>query len=184
MLLRLTLLLTLSGLPFFTSAHNLIPGQPLPPIGVVDRGELTVQQDETHYQNWSSDRLTGRVSIVLHMAGRLAAKESSAALIQAIENARFPTATVRITTIVNTDDAIPGSAMFVRQSLESSKRETPDAQFIVDEKGAVRRAWQLAEGGAAVVVLDKQGRVRFAKDGALTDEQVRQLIALVQQLRA
>ncbi|MBK0003536.1 YtfJ family protein [Erwinia sp. S38] len=183
MLLRLSLLLTLSGLPFITSAHNLIPGQPLPPVGVTDRGELAVQQDEIRYQRWDSARLTGKTGIVLHMAGRLAAKESNAALIQAIENARFPAATVRITTIVNTDDAIPGSAMFVRQSLESSKRETPGAQFVVDEKGAVRQAWRLAEGGSAVVVLDKQGRIRFAKDGALTDEQVQQVIALVQQLQ-
>nr|WP_314427878.1 YtfJ family protein [uncultured Erwinia sp.] len=182
MLLRITLLLTLGGLPFFTSAHNLIPGQPLPPIGVTDRGELVIAQDKIHYQRWNSARLTGRTGIVLHMAGRLAAKESNAALIQAIENAHFPAATVQITTIVNTDDAIPGSAIFVRQSLESSKKETPGAQFVVDEKGAVRQAWQLAAGGSAAVVLDKQGRVRFAKDGALTDEEVRQVIALVQQL--
>lgn len=181
MLLRLTLLLTLSGLPFFTSAHNLNLGQALPPVGVTDRGELIVQQDKIRYQRWNTDRLTGRASIVLHMAGRLAAKESNAALIQAIENAGFPTATVQIATIVNTDDAVPGSAIFVRQSLESSKRETPDAQFVVDEKGAIRRAWQLTEGGSAVVVLDKKGRIRFSHDGALTGEQVRQVIALVQQ---
>lgn len=183
MLMRLSLLLTLSSLPFFTSADNLILGQLLPPVGVADRGELAVQQDHIRYQRWNSAQLTGRASIVLHMAGRLAAKESNAALIQAIENARFPSTSVQIVTIVNTDDAIPGSAIFVRQRLESSKRETPGAQFVVDEKGAVRRTWQLAEGGSAVVVLDKQGRIKFAKDGALTDEQVRQVIALVQQLQ-
>ena len=183
MLLRLTLLLTLCGLPFLTSAHNLIPGQPLPPVGVTDRGELIVQQDKIRYQRWNTDRLAGKTGIVLHMAGRLAAKESNAALIQAIENAGFPGTTVQIVTIVNTDDAVPGSAIFVRQSLESSKKETPGAQFVVDATGAVRRSWQLVEGGSAVVILGKQGRIRFAHDGALTDEQVRQVIALVQQLR-
>ncbi len=182
MLLRLLLLLTLISFSPFVSASKLIPGEYLPPVGVVDRGELIVEQGDTRYQRWGSTRLTGKAGIVLHMAGRLTAKEHSAALIQAIENARFPAATIQFITIVNTDDAIPGSAIFVRKSLESSKKQTPAAQFVIDERGLVRRAWQLTEGGAAVVVLDKQGRVRFAKDGVLTDEQVRQVIALVRQL--
>ncbi|ARJ41359.1 hypothetical protein B1H58_04595 [Pantoea alhagi] len=178
---RLPVLL-LCALPFFTSAHNFIDGARLAPVGVTDRGELVLQQGEPAWQNWNSAQLSGKVGVVLHMAGRLSAKERNAAVIGAIENARFPAEKFQITTIVNTDDAIPGSAMFVRRSLESSKQETPTVQFVVDEQGAVRRAWQLTEGDSAVIVLDKQGRVRFAKDGALTQSEVQQVIALLQQL--
>ena len=35
------------------------------------------------------------------------------------------------TTIVNTDDAIPGSGMFVRSSIESNKQLYPWSQFIL-----------------------------------------------------
>lgn len=183
MTLRLSVLL-LSVLPFFTSAHNFIDGQRVAPVGVTDRGELVLQQGEPAWQRWNSAKLSGKVGVVLHMAGRLSAKERNAAVISAIENAHFPAEKFQVTTIVNTNDAIPGSAMFVRRSLESSKQETPAAQFVVDEQGAVRRAWQLTEGDSAVVVLDKQGKVRFAKDGALTSDEVQQVIALLQQLLA
>lgn len=183
MTLRLSVLL-LSMLPFLTSAHNLIEGQRVAPVGVADRGKLILQQGEPAYQNWNSAQLSGKVGVVLHMAGRLSAKERNAAVIDAIAHARFPVEAFQVTTIVNTDDAVPGSAIFVRRSLESSKQETPAAQFVVDEKGAVQRAWQLSAGGSAILVVDKQGRVRFAKDGALSESEVGQVIALIRQLLA
>ncbi len=58
--------------------------------------------------------------------------------------------------------------MFVRSSLESNKKLYPWSQFIVDSNGVARGAWQLDEKSSAVVVLDKDGRVQWAKDGALT----------------
>lgn len=182
MTLRLPLLLILTCLSFYAPAHNLIDGQRVAPVGVTDKGELILQQGEPGYRSWNSARLDGKTGVVLHMAGRLSAKALNESLIQAIADARFPAQTFQITTIVNTDDAIPGSAIFVRRSLESSKQQTPAALFVVDEQGAVRRAWQLEAGGSAVVVLDKQGRVRFAKDGALTQAEVQQVITLIRQL--
>lgn len=180
--LRHFLLLTLFLAPFLTNAHNLTVGERVAPVGVADRGELILQQNKADYKNWNSAQLNGKTRVVLHMAGRLSARDSNAAVIRAIENARFPAQTFQVTTIVNTDDAIPGSAIFVRRSLESSKQQTPAAQFIVDEQGAVRRAWQLAPGGSAVVVLDKGGNVRFARDGALTASEVQQVMALLRAL--
>src|SRR5690606_35789898 len=112
------------------------------------------------------------------------AKDQNAALIDAIGKAKLPASRFAVTTIVNTDDAIPGSALFVRRSLEESKRETPSAQFVVDDRGAAQRAWQLQPGGSAIVVLDKDGRVRFAKDGALTAAEVDQVMTLLHQLLA
>ncbi|WP_280921714.1 YtfJ family protein, partial [Cronobacter sakazakii] len=35
---------------------------------------------------------------------------------------------------------------------------------------------------SAIVVLDKDGRVRYAKDGGLTQEEVQQVMNLLQQL--
>lgn len=182
MQLRRLILLSLALTPFFTAAHNLVINQRVAPVGVADRGELILQRGKTGYQNWNSAQLGGRVRVVLHMAGRLSAKESNAPLIRAIESARLPPQAFQVTTIVNTDDAIPGSAIFVRRSLESSKQASPSAQFIVDEQGAVRRAWQLAPGGSAVVVLDAHGKVRFARDGALSAGEVGQVITLLREL--
>jgi YtfJ family uncharacterized protein len=72
--------------------------------------------------------------------------------------------------------------MFVRSSLESNKTQYPWSQFIVDSNGVAQKSWQLETGSSAIVVLDKQGRVQFAKDGPLTQEEVQQVISLLREL--
>lgn len=44
------------------------------------------------------------------------------------------------------------------------------------------KPWQLDEESSAIAVLDKDGRVQWAKDGALTQEEVQQVIALLHKL--
>lgn len=63
--------------------------------------------------------------MVQHIAGRSSAKEKNANLIEAIKAAGFPHDRYQTTTIVNTDDAIPGTGMFVRNSIESNKKALP-----------------------------------------------------------
>ncbi|PIJ52104.1 hypothetical protein BL250_02015 [Erwinia sp. OLTSP20] len=175
------LLLGLS-LPFTAIAHNFIENQYVPAVGIHDKGELMFTQDKFSYQNWNSARLAGKVRVIQHIAGRSSAKEMNAALIEAIKAANFPHDRYQTTTIVNTDDAIPGTGMFVRSSIESNKKQYPWSQFIVDSLGIAKKAWQLDAGGSAIVVLDKQGRVRFAKDGALTQNETQRVISLVKSL--
>ncbi|WP_437610184.1 YtfJ family protein [Erwinia sp. V71] len=176
-----TLLLSLL-LPFSAFSHNFIEGQRVAPVGIADRGELIWQQDEFSYQKWNSAQLSGKVRVIQHIAGRSSAKEKNAALIEAIKAAQLPHDRYQTTTIVNTDDAIPGTGMFVRSSIESNKKQYPWSQFIVDSYGAAKNAWGLDDAGSAIIVLDKQGEVRFAKDGALTQDEVKQVIGLLHKL--
>lgn len=169
-------------LPLTASAHNFVQGERVPPVGINDRGELRYQQDKFSYQNWNSAALPGKVRVLLHIAGRASSKEKNAALIEAIKAARFPHDRYQTTTLVNTDDAIPGTGMFVRSSIQSNKQQFPWSQFIIDSNGVAKKAWQLENEGSAIVVLDKEGKVRFAKDGALTQEEAKQVITLVRQL--
>ncbi|OON41812.1 hypothetical protein BTJ39_01235 [Izhakiella australiensis] len=175
------LLLSLA-LPFTAFAHNLVEDQRVPAIGISDKGELMLTADKFSYQSWNSARLAGKVRVIQHIAGRSSAKEMNAALVEAIKAASFPHDRYQTTTIVNTDDAIPGTGMFVRSSIESNKKQYPWSQFIVDSNGVAKKAWQLKSGGSAIAVLDKQGRVRFAKDGALTQDETHQVIVLIKSL--
>ena len=154
----------------------------MPPVGIADRGELILDNDKFSYKSWNSAQLPGKVRIVQHIAGRTSAKEKNATLIEAIKAANLPHDKYQTTTIVNTDDAIPGSGMFVRSSLESNKKQYPWSQIIVDDSGVAKGAWQLEEASSAIVVLDKEGRVQFAKDGALTQEEVQQVMSLLREL--
>ncbi|MEZ2601215.1 YtfJ family protein [Kluyvera intermedia] len=182
MTLRTLLAVSCLLMPLMASAHNFTTGQRVAPIGVADRGELILDSDKFSYKNWNSAMLPGKVRVVQHIAGRSSAKEKNAGLIEAIKSAKLPHDRYQTTTIVNTDDAIPGSAMFVRSSLESNKKLYPWSQFVVDSDGVVRKAWQLDEESSAIVVLDKDGKIQWAKDGALTTAEVQQVIALLHKL--
>jgi len=182
MTLRRLLAVSCLLFPLMASAHNFVDGQRVAPVGVADRGELVLNNDKFSYKSWNSAQLVGKVRVVQHIAGRSSAKEKNATLIEAIKSAKLPHDRYQTTTIVNTDDAIPGSGMFVRSSIESNKQLYPWSQFIVDSNGVVRKAWQLNEESSAIVVLDNDGRVQWAKDGALSQEEVQQVVALLHKL--
>lgn len=182
MTLRRLLAVSCLLFPLIALAHNFVDGQRVAPVGVADRGELVLNNDKFSYKSWNSAQLAGKVRVVQHIAGRSSAKEKNATLIEAIKSAKLPHDRYQTTTIVNTDDAIPGSGVFVRSSIESNKQLYPWSQFIVDSNGVVRKAWQLNEESSAIVVLDKDGRVQWAKDGALSQEEVQQVVALLHKL--
>lgn len=173
----LTLIMPVSAL-----AHDIKQGERVPAVGINDKGELLWHQNEFSYKSWNSAQLIGKVRVIQHIAGRSSAKEKNAALVEAIKAAKFPHDRYQTTTIVNTDDAIPGTGMFVRSSIHSSKQQYPWSQFIIDSKGNIQKAWQLEESSSAVVVVDKTGQVRFVKDGALTQQELRQVMILLKTL--
>lgn len=184
MTLHKLMMLTSLLLPLMASAHSFENNQRVPPVGIADRGELILNNDKFSYKSWNSAQLVGKVRVLQHIAGRSSAKEKNATLIEAIKAAKLPHDSYQTTTIVNTNDAIPGSGMFVRSSIESNKKLYPWSQFIIDSNGAARMAWQLEEKSSAVAVLDKDGRVQWAKDGALTQDEVQQVVALLRRLQA
>jgi YtfJ family uncharacterized protein len=176
----LTLVLLL--LPLAASAHNFVYGQLVAPVAIADRGELILREGEFSYQNWNSGELAGKVRVVQYIAGRTSAKKKNSLLINAVKEAQFPEDRFQPTTIVNTDDAIPGSGFFVRGKIEKNKKNYPWAQFVIDSDGIGRKTWQLPEESSTILVLDRQGRVRWAKDGSLSPTEVSDVIGLVQKL--
>ncbi|MBT9431289.1 hypothetical protein JZM24_02385 [Candidatus Sodalis endolongispinus] len=54
---------------------------------------------------------------------------------------------------------------------------------MIDDAGSVvRHAWQLKSKSSAIVVLNARGEVQWVKEGALTLEEVRQVVTLIQRL--
>lgn len=170
--------------PLLAQATALQPGQRVPAVGITDRGELLWQNASFSYRPWNSAQLIGKVRVIQHIAGRSSAKAENAPLIEAIKAAQLPRDRYQTTTLINTDDALPGTGLFVSSSIESNKRLFPWSQFIVDEHGIVRRLWQLKPRGSAIVVVNQRGEIALVKEGALTREEVKTTVALVQRLIA
>lgn len=167
-------------LPGIAAAHTIHVGEPIPAASVADKGEITLQGDEIIYQDWSSTKLSGKVRIVQAIAGRSAAKEMNADLIQAITAADFPQDKYQTTTIINQDDAIWGTGGFVKSSAEDSKRDFSWSSMVLDANGQVHATWELQSKNSAIIVLDKDSRVLFVKEGKLSPQEIEQAITLVQ----
>ncbi|MDR5611816.1 MAG: YtfJ family protein [Arsenophonus sp.] len=157
--------------PFSALTATLQINKPVPAVTVIDRGELLLnEKGKLIYQDWRSKELVGKTRTILHIAGRLSAKELNEPLIEAIKQKKFDQKKYQTTTIINTDDTILGTGFFVRSNIEDSKREFPFSQIIVDNKGVVKKTWQLKPKSSTIIVLNKKGNVLFAKDGALTSK--------------
>ncbi|MDE1473165.1 YtfJ family protein [Xenorhabdus bovienii] len=181
MIKNIVLSAILSLTSVFAFAHNIVVGQPVPVVSVTDKGELLLNNDKFSYQNWNSTELPGKVRTIQHIAGRSSAKEMNDPLIQALKQADLPKAKYQTTSIVNTDDAIFGTSVFVRNSLEDSKKEFPWSQFIVDSEGLAKKAWGLEPKSSAIIVLDKNGNVKFVKDGKLSNEDITHVLNLIKE---
>ncbi len=182
--MRLCRFLPILGLllPVLAAAHSFAIGHRVPAVLIADKGELRLEHGQIRYVPWKSADLAGKIRVVQYIAGRTSAKNKNALLIQAIKGAMFPADRFQPTTIINTDDVIPGSGFFVRRKIEKNKRRYPWAQFIIDSDGLARRAWQVQPQSSTILVLDAQGRIQWVKDGALTQDEVARVIEQVHHL--
>lgn len=180
MIRKFLLLICLLGLSSTVLASNILTNQSVPSVSVTDKGELILNnEDKLDYQPWKSQQLIGKVRTIQHIAGRSSAKELNNPLIEAIKQAKLPHDTYQTTTIINTDDAIFGTGVFVKNSVEDSKKEFPYSQFIVDSDGVVKSAWELSPENSAIIILNKQGKVLFFKEGALSQQEVDKVLGLL-----
>ncbi|PJG84640.1 YtfJ family protein [Conservatibacter flavescens] len=164
-----------------TLAHNVQLNQPLPAINVNNDGEILFD-NAISYKNWHSTSLAGKVRVIQHIAGRSSVKEKNQALIDAIKAANFDRSKYQTTTIINADDAVIATGPFVKSSAEDGKKQNPHSQVVLDQKSAVKNAWNLKEKESFIAVLDKNGKVQFVAEGKLSPEQIQQIIKLVRHL--
>ncbi|MDF2153201.1 YtfJ family protein [Vibrio sp. CAU 1672] len=167
--------------PGLALAHNLSVGSTLPSAEVQAYGEIVLQGDGTAFQPWATQHMTGKVRVIQAIAGRSSAKEMNAPLMTAITAAQFPPENYQTTTIINQDDAIWGTGSFVKSSAQDSKKEFPWSSMVLDENGIVASSWALQEQSSAIIVQDKQGKILFIKEGALSTDEINQVLGLIKQ---
>ncbi|HDL3805542.1 TPA: YtfJ family protein, partial [Mannheimia haemolytica] len=156
--------------------------QALPAVSVAKDGELAVAGGKVSYKNWHSSSLAGKVRVIHHFAGRSSVKEKNEDLMTAIKNAGFDRSKYQTVTIVNADDAIVGTGVFVKNSVENGKLDNPHSQVVLDQQGSVKKAWGLKEKESFIAVLDKSGKVQFTSEGKLSAKQIQEVIGLVKTL--
>ena len=169
-------------------------GQKLPEVQVADKGEMalptTVQNGkmvmagkDISYHAWKLSASNGRVRTIYHLAAKMGIDSVNKPFIDAVIAAHLPEflpdSPYKTITVLNLSEANFVTHRFGANKLEESQRESPHALFVADEKGLARAAWGLKPGESAVVILDKDGTVLFAKEGKLSDAEIGQALAII-----
>ena len=169
----------IASMPIIVQANNLEKGKAVTPVTITNEGELVLNNGSINYQSWRSTQLTGKVRIIMAIAGRSSAKKINANLIKAISDAHFPESKYQTTTIINQDDAIWGTSGFVKSASEDSKKQYPWSSIVLDRNGIVQRTWALQKENSAIIVLNQKGQILFQFEGQLNHQQIKQVITIV-----
>lgn len=65
---------------------------------------------------------------------------------------------------------------------ENGKKENAHSQVVLDDKSSVKNAWGLKGKESAIIVLDKNGKVKFIKEGKLSNDEIQKVMTLTKQL--
>ena len=127
--------------------------------------------DALLYQSWSSTSLTGQVHVVYHLAARHGADVINEKFIKALES--LPPQSYRLVVILNIDDVFAGGGYFARKTFEQNARENADrVTFVLDNDSRIKQAWCLKDQSSTILVLDANGNIMKAKDGALHETEI------------
>lgn len=154
-------------------------GEVLPPLRIEAPGELQLVDGELRQQPWQSDARSDRVQVLQYVAGRLSARALNEPFLHRLETSGLAYDRYHLTTIVNLDDAMPGSRPFVMAELGRKKQRYFLSSVVADGTGSGRLAWGLQAGSSAIIILGPDGRIRFVHDGALDAADIEAALALL-----
>ncbi len=151
---------------------------PLPVLSISERGELTLTGDDVSFVPWRSDTNAGTVHVVQYFAATQAASETFKPFTDLLE-ANFPPGTIHVTTILNLDAAMWGTTPFVIAELKKNKRIHPKASMVVDDKGTGVIEWGLGKEGAALLIMDQKGVVKYFTRQAMSEQEITATLQLM-----
>ena len=125
---------------------------------------------------WSSKELTGKVHVVFYVDPD--EKDLNNDTTEALRLAEFPEDQYQSYAIINMDATwMPNFA--ISSAIESKQERYPATIMIKDYDKILVKEWDLADDNSDVLVFDKGGKLIFMKAGKLTQQEIKELIALI-----
>jgi len=152
----------------------------LPPVEIIDRGEVHLEDDEIVYRPWSTDANPGKVHVVQYLAGTLSASKRYRPFTDQLQ-ARHELSEFHVTTIINLDDAMWGTTGFVVSQIESNKRKYPHSTLVLDQDGIGLETWELEHKSGALALLDKNGKILYFTLQPMSEADIKEMLELVKQ---
>ena len=169
-LLLLALLVSFNA---YSSA--IVLGQPIPYLYIDQGGDLYIDSvGKRQYRPWTTTSLKNRKSIIQYMPGRLSSKENLR-LNDAVFKLDHPHR-CRTISIINFNDAIPGTWIFIEPEMGRNKKITPLCGVVLDKAGLGLSTWGLDLGKNATIVVNEHGIVEFFYSGRLSEKQIKMIV--------
>ena len=180
-LLILVLVVSLAML-FQSVACAVEPGQSLPVLDIQAGGEISVSDNNIVKTPWSSKSFegNGKVQLVQYLAADKGAVRQNKAFTDTLLHKNFSSEKLDTTIIVHLADTMAIAKGFVENKVAKNKVKHQAVSFVMDDDGLGLRAWGMKNKSFAIIVLDANGKVLFAKDGPLSETEITSTIRLIE----
>lgn len=166
-----------------SAAATPVVNAPLPPLEVGNHGELQLQGDDIIYLPWQANAAPDKVHVIQYLAATMSASKIYAPFTDQLQQ-EFEPGAVQVTSIINLNAALWGTSGLVMSEIKKNKRKHPESIMVLDKKGYGASEWGLGKKGSALLIIDKQGDVRFFSKAALSDAELESAVALVKSLHS
>lgn len=169
--------------PAVIESHaGLKPGVSLPVLDIQSGGEIRVTENNIIQRPWSSSRFDnrGKVQVVQYIAANFGVRSQNKPFNDSLVKKHFTSEQMSTTIIVNMADTMEIAKGMVVKKVAKSKAKHQTIDFIIDDKGVGLECWGMKHKSSAVIVLDAQGKVLFAKDGPLSEIEIEDTIRLIE----
>ena len=164
------------------TAVSLQPGQALPILDIHEGGEVTVSDNNVIKTPWSSTSFEnkGKVQFVQYVSANRGAARQNKSFTNALIERRFSSDQLNTTVIVNLSDTMSLLKGIVVNKVARNKVKHQSISFVIDDDGMGLQRWGMKNESCAIIILDADGKVLFAKDGQLSEHEVESTMELIE----
>lgn len=157
-------------------------GQSLPILDIQVGGEIQVNDKGVIRRPWSSTCFDskGKVQLVQYVAANFGVRGQNKTFADTLIKKRFTSEQLSTTVIVNMADTMELAKGMILRKVAKNKAKHQSIDFVIDDNGVGLQRWGMKNKSNAVIVLDADGKILFAKDGPLSDFEIESAIELIE----
>jgi YtfJ family uncharacterized protein len=163
-------------------AVSLETGSSLPVLDIHVGGEVSVSENNIVKVPWSSKSFesNGKVQLVQYIAANKGAARQNKPFTDMLKEKHYSSEQLTTTVIVNMADTMGLVKGIVVKKIAKNKVKHESINFVIDDNGVGLQRWGMKHKSYAVIVLDADGKVLFAKDGPLSETEIESTIKLIE----
>lgn len=169
--------------PSITTSVELETGQSLPVLDIESGGEIFLDDNNIIERPWSSKSLegNGKLQLLQYVAADRRAVRQNKPFTQALLKKQFSPDELDTTVIVNMADTMSFVKGIVVKKVAKRKASHQATNFVMDNEGVGLKRWGVKHKSCAIILLDTNGKVLFAREGPMSEREIEQAIQLIEQ---